>query len=164
MAEQILVSLKRHDRVEEFLPYLENVARPGTKVVFLIRNSIDSWHQLQDHWITAESAREAMAAGQKIIVKYSWEAQRDCAEERVSGVRQALQSQGVDVGVEIYRGALREAIQNCMNNGEVHLVVMRAGVKSHLLQLLRGVILWRGLLKRSAFSPMLLLRPDRFEC
>jgi hypothetical protein len=34
MAEQILVTLKRHDRIEEIIPYLEKVAQPGTTVVF----------------------------------------------------------------------------------------------------------------------------------
>jgi DNA-binding LacI/PurR family transcriptional regulator len=161
MAGQILVPLKRQDRAEEFLPYLEALASPGTKVVFLTRNSIDSWHELQDHWITAESAREAMAAGEKLIGKYSWEAQKEWAEHKFSGARQALQDRGVDVAVEIYRGALREAIENCMTRGEVRLIVMRGGIKSRLLEMFRGMIPLLGSLNRSGFSPVMLLRPRR---
>jgi len=37
MAENILVTLKRGDRVGEIVPYIEEVAKPGTKVVFLMR-------------------------------------------------------------------------------------------------------------------------------
>lgn len=35
MAKQILVPLKEHDRIEEIIPYIEEVARPGMRVVFL---------------------------------------------------------------------------------------------------------------------------------
>jgi hypothetical protein len=38
MAEKILVPLKRHDRVEEMIPYIEKVTQPGTSVVFLVHH------------------------------------------------------------------------------------------------------------------------------
>jgi len=34
MAEQVLVPLKRNDRVEEIIPYVEKVTRPSMEVVF----------------------------------------------------------------------------------------------------------------------------------
>ena len=37
MNKKILVPLGRYDRSEEMIPYIENVARPGMKVVFLMR-------------------------------------------------------------------------------------------------------------------------------
>ena len=36
MAEQVLVPLKRNDRVEEIIPYVEKVTRPGMEVGFLL--------------------------------------------------------------------------------------------------------------------------------
>jgi len=41
MNKKILVPLGRHDRSEEIIPYIENVARPGMKVVFLVRYLVD---------------------------------------------------------------------------------------------------------------------------
>jgi hypothetical protein len=160
MSEPILISLKKGDRVEDFVPYIENVARPGTKVVFLIRNSIESWHHLKDYWITADSAREAMVAGQEIISKYSWEAQREWADRKISTARYALQNRGIEVAFEIYRGSLREVIKNYTSGGGVHLIMMRAGIKARLLHSIRP---WLGSLRRSNFSPVLLLRLHHLE-
>jgi hypothetical protein len=36
MPSQILVPLKRSDRVEQFLPYIDQVAQPGIQIVFLV--------------------------------------------------------------------------------------------------------------------------------
>jgi len=35
-AEQMLVLVKRNDRVEELIPYAPKVAQPGVRVVFLV--------------------------------------------------------------------------------------------------------------------------------
>jgi hypothetical protein len=37
MSKKILVPLGQYDRSEEMVPYIENVARPGMKDVFLVR-------------------------------------------------------------------------------------------------------------------------------
>jgi hypothetical protein len=44
MAEQILVPLKRNDRVEEMIPYIEKVTRLGMGVVFLAPLSHGSFY------------------------------------------------------------------------------------------------------------------------
>ena len=36
MSKKILVPLGQYDRSEELIPYIEKVARPGMKVVFLV--------------------------------------------------------------------------------------------------------------------------------
>lgn len=38
MSKQILVLMKRNDRVEDLLPYVEKVARPGMQAVFMPTN------------------------------------------------------------------------------------------------------------------------------
>ena len=37
MNKKILVPLGQYDRSQEIIPYIENVVRPGMKVVFLVR-------------------------------------------------------------------------------------------------------------------------------
>ena len=39
MARQILVALKSEDRLSQMIPYIEKIAQPGMRVVFLIRFS-----------------------------------------------------------------------------------------------------------------------------
>src|SRR5262249_7034964 len=41
MAAQILVALERDDRVEEIIPYIEQITQPGMEVVFLTPYHID---------------------------------------------------------------------------------------------------------------------------
>jgi hypothetical protein len=68
---KILVSLGRHDGIEEILPYIEKIAHPGMRVVFLIPYPVKLWPWFRDHWITTESRRAAIVAGRKIIHEYS---------------------------------------------------------------------------------------------
>jgi len=43
MSKKILVPLKKHDRIEEIVPYLEEVTQPGTNVVFLIHYPVNGF-------------------------------------------------------------------------------------------------------------------------
>jgi hypothetical protein len=63
MAGQILVSLSSDDRIEDLIPQIEQVAKPGTKVTFLMRYPVDPWAWLRDHWINSESAKDADGSG-----------------------------------------------------------------------------------------------------
>ena len=47
MTGQILVPLRRRDRMEDILPFLEQIARPGCKVTLLIHYSVQGldWFQ-----------------------------------------------------------------------------------------------------------------------
>ena len=43
MAIKILVPLRKHDRLEEIVPYMEEMAEPGASVVFLIRHPVSDF-------------------------------------------------------------------------------------------------------------------------
>ena len=47
MAIKILVPLRKHDRLDEIVPYIEEVAEPGASVVFLIRHPVSGFKWLQ---------------------------------------------------------------------------------------------------------------------
>jgi hypothetical protein len=50
MAREILLLLNRNDRVEDVIPSLEELAQPGTKVVFLIPYPVNDFGKLiRDH-------------------------------------------------------------------------------------------------------------------
>jgi hypothetical protein len=84
MAGQILVPFNSHFRVEDIISVIEEAAKPGMRVVFLVRYPVDPWVWFRDHWVTTESSRNAMLAGGKVMEKYSWEGQRALAEEMVA--------------------------------------------------------------------------------
>lgn len=160
MAKQILVPLKRHDRIGEIIPYLEKIAKPEIRVVFLIPYPVETWLWLQDHWVTAESPRKAMLAGRTITARYSWEAQRGLAEEMVFPARQALEKRGMEIAVEVYTGSLRRVVENFTAHGGVHLIVMQVGNGHLIVRLLHSMMRLLGLFKRSDVPPVILLNPD----
>jgi len=161
MTEQILVPLKRHDRLEEIIPYLEKISKPGMRVVFLIPYPVETWLWFRDHWVATESTKEAILAGRTIMHRYSWDVQRGLAEQKVFPARGALEKRGVEMAVEVYAGSLKKVVKNFTTNGDVHLILMRVGNGHLIMRFLRSLICLFGLFKRPNVPPMVLLNPDR---
>lgn len=162
MTGQILVALKRNEQLGEIVPYIEKIAQPGMRVVLLIPYPVTGdfvW--LGDHWITTESPREAMLAGRRIMEKYSWDVQRGLAEQRVLVAREALWKKRIEVAVEVYTGSLRRLIKEYTANGDVHLIMMRAGSDHPVMRLLRRTMPLFGLFRKFSFQPVLLFCPRR---
>ena len=160
MAEKILVALKRDDRLEEIIPYIEKIAQPGMKVVFLLRYPVTGdflW--LGDHWVTTESPREALLAGRRIIERYSWDVQRGLAEQRVLVAREALRRKEIEVTVELYTDSLRRVVRDYTAAGEVHLIMMGAGRTHPMMRLLQRTVPLLGLFRKRSSSPVLLFSP-----
>jgi hypothetical protein len=60
--EQILVAMKRRDRIQEIVPILKKMAEPGMKVTFLLSYPVDAWAWLRDHWVR-RAVRDTMLNG-----------------------------------------------------------------------------------------------------
>jgi hypothetical protein len=125
MAGQILIPFNSHLRIKETLSVIKEAAKPGMGVVFLVRYPVNPWAWFRDHWVTTESARDAMLAGREVVERYSWEGQRALAEEMVAPWRHALQKIGVNATVEVYTGSLSSAVENYGRRNGISFV-MRA--------------------------------------
>lgn len=159
MAKQILVPLKRDDGVKEIIPYVERVAQPGMKVVFLLRYPVYGFV-----WGRKESGIEATLEARKTAVRkigeyYTWEEQRRLAENRVSPAREALERRGVEVTVDVCTDRLGRAVKSYTQNGDVHLIVMQAGIGLRIMKFLQGTVALFGLFKRPSFTPVLVFHP-----
>ncbi len=161
MPGQILVALRRNERLEQIIPYIERVAQPGMRVVFLIPYPVEAWLWLQDHSVTTESRREAMLAGKKITERYCWEVQTTLADQKLFLAREVLHRKGVEIAADVYTGSLRKVIGDYTSKGDVHLIMMCAGNGLPMMRFLHGMLSVFGLFKRPSLSPMLLLRPDQ---
>jgi len=160
MAGKILVPLKRRNRAEEIIPYLEQIAKPGMRVIFLVPYPAELWAYLSDHWITTESASKAMLEGRKITEGYSWELQMGLAEQRISSLRRVLEPKEVEVAVDLYTGSLRKVLKGHCASGDVHLIIMKAGSDYPIVRLLNWILHGFSLFKRPKFAPVLLLHPN----
>ena len=129
MAGQILVPFNSQLRVKDIVSVIEEAAKPGMRVVFLVRYPVDPWEWFQDHWVTTASARDAILAGRKIMEKYSWDGQRALAEEMVAPWRYVLQKTGVTVAVDVYTGSWSSVVENYSRGDGISLVM-----RDHLRQ------------------------------
>ena len=161
MAGKILVPIRNGEKVEEIIPYLEKIAKPGMKVVFLFPYPVDRWLYMRDHWVTTESVKEAILAGRKILEEYSWEAQRALAEKRVSCICEVLGKVGMEVAVHVYTGSLRRVIQDGAVSEDVQFIMLRSGNGNLLTRLLSRMSVLSGLFKQTSVPPVLLLHPNR---
>jgi len=160
MAGKILVALKRNDRLEEVIPYIEKVAQPGMKFVFLIQYPlIGAFEWLRDR-MRGEFPEEAAWAEKKIFARYSGEEEeRRLAEHKIFLAQQALRKRGVEIVVDVYTGPLRKAVDSYRRQGDLQLIMMRMGSVLRIQSFLHGAIPLLGIFRRPSFSHMLLLHP-----
>lgn len=138
MPGEILVSLRRNDRIEDIIPYLVEVAKPGRKVVFLIAYPVEEV-SLRDYWITTESTTEAVLEGRRIAERSSWETQRGLAEQRIVPAREILGGMGLRIAVHMYAGSLRRVIEDYRGRGNVRWIMMPVGIGLRIRSVFRRI-------------------------
>lgn len=157
MNKKILVPLGRHDRSEEMIPYIENVARPGMQVVFLVRYPVDGFI-----WAKEEYGLRAALEAKELVHYYSWEGNLENAKKRVAPACEALRAKGIETAVDVYAGSLKKAVRSQTLNGDVHLIMTRAGLGDWIARLFDGTSSVFKWFKRSSFSPVMLINPRTF--
>jgi hypothetical protein len=107
--DQIFVPLKTHDRIEEIVPYLNALTRPGMEVVFLVAYRPEvSWMQIQ---LTAiQGGVEAIGAFQVLAGNASRERQLRWVEEKIRPAYAPLRAKDVTVVIQTYTGSVEKAI------------------------------------------------------
>ena len=154
MNKKILVPLGQYDRSEEMIPYIENVARPGMKVVFLVRYPVDGFI-----WAKEEYGMRAALEATKLVTHYSWEENLGRAEKEVAPACESLRAKGIEATVDLYAGGLKKAVRSHTSDGDVYLIVTRAAMDNWIGRLLDGTISVFRWFKRPSFSPVMLINP-----
>jgi hypothetical protein len=154
MNKKILVPLGKYDRSEEMIPYIENVARPGMLVVFLVRYPVDGFI-----WAKEEYGMRAALEAKELVNYYSWEGNLENARKQLAPVCEALRAKGIEVAVDVYAGSLKKAARSHMLNDDVHLIMTRAGIGDWIARLFDGTTSVFKWFKRPTFSPVLLINP-----
>jgi len=154
MNKKILVPLGQYDRSEEMIPYIENVARPGMKVVFLLRFPVDGFI-----WAKEEYGMRAALEAKNLVNYYSWEGNLERAKKQVAPACEALRAKGIETAVDVYAGSLKKAVRSHTLNGDVHLIMTRAGVGDWIARLFDGTNSIFKWFKRPSFSSVMLINP-----
>jgi hypothetical protein len=155
MAGQILVALKRDDQVDQVIPYIEEIAKPGMQVVFLIHYPVDGFAWLQARQMVMETGMTGALVAQKMAERYAMEGQKRLAHRKLFPACESLGKRGVEVAVDVYAGSLKKVVERYTRNGSVHVVVMPANAFP-VMRFLQCVV---SLFKRHRSYPVLLLRP-----
>lgn len=160
MTRQILVPVSGSDRIEQFIPYLDEVAQPDMKVVFFVRYPVNGFVEwLADHWITVNSSVGAMLRGKQLEDKYGWEAQKRLAEAKMLPVLQVLQRRGIETVVELYSGDLKKIIEGYIRQAGIHLIIRSEDSGNPLKRFVHRTMSRLGI--KSAGSPaIMMLLPD----
>jgi hypothetical protein len=154
MNKKILAPLGQYGRTEEMIPYVEKIARPGMKVVFLMRYPVDGFI-----WAKEEYGIRAALEAKELVNYYSWEGNLEKAKQQVAPACEALRAKGVEVTVDVYADSVKKAVRSHTLNGDVHLIMTRAGIGDWIARLFDGtnsVFKW---FKRPSLSPVLLINP-----
>jgi hypothetical protein len=168
MAPQILVALKSEDRLSQMIPYIEKIAQPGMRVVFLIRfspqlaskasrhDSIESGFLGESRFFEGESEKPRFTE-RNFRETQSREEQRLSAEHKVFLALEALLKRGIEITVDIYTGSLKRVVKNYRCKGNVHFLVKRLGKIPAMMKFVRRAFPIFGSLNGGTFSPVLLL-------
>ena len=159
MSEKIVVPLKKYDRLEDVIPYLERVTQPGMRVVFLIRHPVSRFKWLQAYCGIMQCGLDNALMLRKMMESYSVKTRRQLAEQKVFQTCQALHRLGVKTAVEVYSGSLRKNLMSYAGNGEGQLVLMRSGIGQRIRNFLRSTVSVCGLFQKPVSPSVLLLYP-----
>jgi hypothetical protein len=154
MNKKILVPLGQYDRSEEMIPYIEKVARPGMKVVFLMRYPVDGFI-----WGKEEYGMKAALDARKLVNYYSWDGNLEKAKQQIAPACEALRANGIEAAMEVYAGSLKKAARSHMLNGDVHLIMVRAGIGDWMAKLFDGTTSVFKWFRLPSFSPVMLINP-----
>ena len=154
MNKKILVPLGQYERSEEMIPYVEKVARPGMKVVFLMRYPIDGFT-----WAKEQYGMGAALKAKELVDYCSWQGNLEKAKKQVAFACEVLRGKGIETAVDVYAGSLKKAVRNHTINGDVHVILTRAGIGQRIAGLIDGSNSLFDMFKRPSLSPVLLIHP-----
>ncbi len=136
MGERILVPLRGSDRIEDFLPYIKQIAQPGMKVVFLVHYDCAGFKALMDQLpIVYPGLMSTPLSG---TCRKESDFLR-LLQEEISKSCGALRNQGTDITVDVHTRPLHKVLRQWVQRQDVHLVVMRAGFYDRLMYQLRNL-------------------------
>jgi hypothetical protein len=132
--------------MEDVIPFLEQIARPGCKITLLIHYSVQGLDWFQEKSIPS-GVRE----------------QKPGPKNNTSLALEPLRERDVSVALDIYAGPLRKVVKQYTLKGDIDLVMIAARGKSWVGRLFQHCLLFLTFSCISKSASVLLLRPDISE-
>jgi hypothetical protein len=159
MVGQILVPLRRSDRIELFLPYIEQITHPGIKVVFLVQLGPSGCKALAGQLLAIHTGIQSAYLPERICEEDGVEKRRHLTEQQVNAACQSLRARGVKLEVHGYGGSLQRVVRRYLEKEHVQLVMMRPS-SNWLAGSLRVIASAFRFWNQPIAAPVLLLHPS----
>ena len=144
MKGRILVALRRSDRLENVLPYLETIAQPHAKVVFLVHYAAGFERYLDTCFSVTGGENEP---------KREW---RRLPEEEISLNRAGLFRLGAQIETALYGGGFRKAGGEYTRKEDVRVIVVPSETYGWLRRLWQKLFFVQQPFKLPTLPPVVL--------
>jgi len=132
--------------MEDVIPYLEQIARPGCKVTLLIHYSVEGLDWFQSKSRTSVIKEQKLMTGKNNFLAL-----------------EPLRERDVTVTLDIYAGPLRKVVRQYTLRGDIDLVMIAARGRSWIGRLFQNCLLFLNFSCVSKSASVLLLRPNISE-
>src|SRR5262245_693025 len=111
MAGQILLPLRRSDRIELFLPYVEQMTNRETRVVFLVQVGLRGAKELTGQLLDIHTGIRSAYPPVRNCDEDAMENRTRSAEQKINIACQSLRERGVKLEVHGYGGPLPRIVR-----------------------------------------------------
>lgn len=135
MENQILVPLRTPHQIQQVLPYVDEIARPGTRVLFLVPSELKPIHVLTEQLLLIQTGiNYSLSPGND---QHAIAQQRaSLAKAKVFSACEPLAKKGIEIDMTIYKGSLRRTLREHLRRESVQLVIMSPVRRNWALSLL----------------------------
>jgi len=133
MTRHVLVVLRRGDDLDDVLPYVEEIARPGLTITFLIDHSLSGLTEVLNQAFKTNPVQQLSRTGPDVE---SPTGTTNGDQQSGTATRQELRKQGVEIKVRVYTGNLKRILRELMEKECVQTIVTCLRKKPFWRQLL----------------------------
>jgi nucleotide-binding universal stress UspA family protein len=162
MDGQLLVPLRGSDRIEQFLPYIEQIARPGVKVVFLVHLGTGRFQEIFDQLVAIHTGLAPAFLSVRNSDSESLNQRSRLTREEIIRRCKSLREKGVEISVGLFAGPLRTAVREFAQKEDIQLVIMRGATRNWLARILRKIGSVLHLFRPEMLPPVILFHPSSF--
>ncbi len=159
MNQQILIPLNGSESVEELIPYLEDLSRPTTKIVFFVPCHFMGFKLLIDQLLPVYAGIRYDLLPDKASEQELLQEQSEIAKQRIMPACEKLRKRGVEIEISIYFGPLRRVMRQYIQKQDVQLIMIPQRSNRFLYRLARKLYSIGLLINAPARPPVLLIQP-----
>jgi hypothetical protein len=157
MTRHVLVVLRRGDDLDDVLPYVEEIARPGLTITFLIDHSLSGLTEVLNQAFKPYPVIVEQQLSRTGPDVESPMGTTNGDQQSGTATRQEPRKQGVEIKVKVYTGNLKRILREFMEKECVQTIVMRQH-RDHFWRQLLSLGMTSGPMVIVPATPLLLYR------